>query len=146
MGRLRRNLLLTLLKLSDMCPLMTRLAVGWWFTSTHVRGMTLGDFLLLRIEIANFIGLLGMMYLWHIICRTFHLWTWVAKRTVDVLLGSVLLVILLPLILVAALAIKLTSEAWMRSDMEYIDNWSFLGDMKILLSTIPAVISGKGAS
>jgi exopolysaccharide biosynthesis polyprenyl glycosylphosphotransferase len=37
-------------------------------------------------------------------------------------------------------------EHWMKLDMEYIDNWSLLGDMKILLQTIPAVINGKGAS
>ncbi len=37
-------------------------------------------------------------------------------------------------------------EHWMQLDMEYIDNWSFARDMKILLRTVPAVINGKGAS
>lgn len=37
-------------------------------------------------------------------------------------------------------------EDWMKLDMEYIDNWSLLGDLKILFKTIPAVINGKGAS
>lgn len=35
---------------------------------------------------------------------------------------------------------------WMKLDMEYIDNWSFIGDVKILFKTIPAVIRGRGAS
>ncbi|MGH9657244.1 MAG: sugar transferase [Bryobacteraceae bacterium] len=37
-------------------------------------------------------------------------------------------------------------ETWMRLDMEYIDNWSLGLDCKILLRTIPKVISGRGAS
>ncbi len=36
-------------------------------------------------------------------------------------------------------------EEWIRSDMEYIDNWSLMLDLKILAKTIPAVISGQGA-
>ncbi len=39
-----------------------------------------------------------------------------------------------------------TFENWMKLDLEYIDNWSFLGDMKILLKTVPAVFNGEGAS
>jgi lipopolysaccharide/colanic/teichoic acid biosynthesis glycosyltransferase len=34
---------------------------------------------------------------------------------------------------------------WMRLDHLYIDSWSPLYDLKIILSTIPAVLSGKGA-
>ena len=34
---------------------------------------------------------------------------------------------------------------WIKMDLEYIDNWSLLLDMKILLKTIPAVFSGRGA-
>ena len=37
-------------------------------------------------------------------------------------------------------------EDWMKLDMHYIDNWSLLGDMKILVQTIPVVMNGKGAS
>jgi len=33
----------------------------------------------------------------------------------------------------------------MRFDLEYIDRWSLLLDMKIMLKTIPAVLSGSGA-
>lgn len=35
-------------------------------------------------------------------------------------------------------------ETWMKMDMQYIDQWS-LGLNKILLRTIPQVLSGKGA-
>jgi exopolysaccharide biosynthesis polyprenyl glycosylphosphotransferase len=37
-------------------------------------------------------------------------------------------------------------ERWMQLDLQYIDNWSPSLDLKILLRTIPAVLSGKGAS
>ena len=36
-------------------------------------------------------------------------------------------------------------ETWMRKDMEYIDNWSLGLDWKILLLTIPRVLTGRGA-
>jgi len=36
-------------------------------------------------------------------------------------------------------------EEWMRLDLKYIDEWSFLNDIKIILKTIPVVILGKGA-
>ena len=35
-------------------------------------------------------------------------------------------------------------ETWMKMDMEYIDNWSLALDWKILVRTIPQVLSGKG--
>jgi lipopolysaccharide/colanic/teichoic acid biosynthesis glycosyltransferase len=34
---------------------------------------------------------------------------------------------------------------WMRLDHVYLDNWSPLYDLKLILSTIPAVLMGKGA-
>jgi len=37
-------------------------------------------------------------------------------------------------------------ETWMRMDMQYIDNWSLALDWKILLRTIPRVLSGRGAN
>ena len=36
-------------------------------------------------------------------------------------------------------------ETWMKMDMQYIDNWSLALDWKILLLSIPRVLSGKGA-
>jgi exopolysaccharide biosynthesis polyprenyl glycosylphosphotransferase len=37
-------------------------------------------------------------------------------------------------------------ETWMKMDMQYIDNWSLALDWKIMLQTIPRVLSGKGAN
>jgi exopolysaccharide biosynthesis polyprenyl glycosylphosphotransferase len=37
-------------------------------------------------------------------------------------------------------------EDWMEMDHEYIENWSLLLDIKILLKTVPAVLFGRGAS
>jgi exopolysaccharide biosynthesis polyprenyl glycosylphosphotransferase len=41
---------------------------------------------------------------------------------------------------------NLDFETWMRMDMQYIDNWSLGLDWKILLLTIPRVLTGHGAS
>ncbi len=37
-------------------------------------------------------------------------------------------------------------DRWMELDLEYIDNWSPLLDIKILAKTIPVVLTGRGAS
>jgi lipopolysaccharide/colanic/teichoic acid biosynthesis glycosyltransferase len=36
-------------------------------------------------------------------------------------------------------------DTWMELDLEYIDNWSLLGDLGLLLRTIPAVLRAAGA-
>jgi len=36
-------------------------------------------------------------------------------------------------------------DTWMKLDMQYIDSWSLSLDWKILLRTIPRVLTGKGA-
>lgn len=36
-------------------------------------------------------------------------------------------------------------DTWMKMDMQYIDNWSLGLDWKIMLRTIPQVLSGRGA-
>jgi exopolysaccharide biosynthesis polyprenyl glycosylphosphotransferase len=36
-------------------------------------------------------------------------------------------------------------ETWMKLDMEYIDKWSLALDWRIILRTVPQVLSGKGA-
>jgi lipopolysaccharide/colanic/teichoic acid biosynthesis glycosyltransferase len=35
-------------------------------------------------------------------------------------------------------------DEWVKLDVEYIDNWSFWLDLKIILKTIPAIIIGTG--
>ena len=40
---------------------------------------------------------------------------------------------------------ELDFDTWMRMDMEYIDNWSLSLDVKILLKSIPYVLTGRGA-
>jgi len=40
---------------------------------------------------------------------------------------------------------ELDFDTWMRLDLQYIDNWSLTLDLIIILKTIPAVLSGKGA-
>jgi exopolysaccharide biosynthesis polyprenyl glycosylphosphotransferase len=37
-------------------------------------------------------------------------------------------------------------DTWMKLDMQYIDNWSLALDWKILLRTIPHVLTGRGAN
>jgi len=41
---------------------------------------------------------------------------------------------------------NLDFESWMRMDMQYIDNWSLALDWKIILRTIPRVLTGHGAN
>jgi exopolysaccharide biosynthesis polyprenyl glycosylphosphotransferase len=36
-------------------------------------------------------------------------------------------------------------DQWVRQDLDYIDNWSLTLDMRILIKTVPAVLSGSGA-
>ena len=36
-------------------------------------------------------------------------------------------------------------DTWMKMDMQYIDNWSLALDWKIILRTIPRVVTGRGA-
>ena len=40
---------------------------------------------------------------------------------------------------------ELDFDTWMRLDLQYIDNWSLTLDLIIILKTIPAVLSGRGA-
>jgi exopolysaccharide biosynthesis polyprenyl glycosylphosphotransferase len=36
-------------------------------------------------------------------------------------------------------------DTWMKLDLQYIDNWSLLLDVKLLLKTVPVVLMGTGA-
>jgi lipopolysaccharide/colanic/teichoic acid biosynthesis glycosyltransferase len=40
---------------------------------------------------------------------------------------------------------NLSFEEWMKMDLEYLDNWSNLEDIRLLLATLPAVMAGRGA-
>ena len=40
---------------------------------------------------------------------------------------------------------EVSFEDWMKLDLTYIDNWSLLLDLKILLKTLPVVLLGRGA-
>jgi len=40
---------------------------------------------------------------------------------------------------------EVSFDEWMKLDLSYIDNWSLLLDLKILLKTVPVVLLGKGA-
>ena len=41
---------------------------------------------------------------------------------------------------------SITFEEWMKLDLQYMDEWSFWLDLKILARTIPAVLKGSGAA
>ena len=41
---------------------------------------------------------------------------------------------------------QISFEEWMLLDMRYIDHWSLLGDLFLILKTVPVVLSGRGAS
>jgi exopolysaccharide biosynthesis polyprenyl glycosylphosphotransferase len=41
---------------------------------------------------------------------------------------------------------EISFEQWMYMDLQYIDNWSFLKDVSLILKTFPVVLTGRGAS
>ncbi len=41
---------------------------------------------------------------------------------------------------------QISFEQWMYMDMQYIDHWSFARDLRLIVSTVPVVITGRGAS
>ena len=41
---------------------------------------------------------------------------------------------------------QISFEEWMYLDMRYIDHWSLAEDLKLILKTVPVVVSGRGAS
>ena len=47
---------------------------------------------------------------------------------------------------ISAITFPSDFETWMKLDMQYIDNWSLALDWKILLRTIPRVLTGHGAN
>jgi lipopolysaccharide/colanic/teichoic acid biosynthesis glycosyltransferase len=41
---------------------------------------------------------------------------------------------------------NLSFEQWMQLDLEYIDRWSLVLDVLILIRTVPAILMARGAS
>jgi len=41
---------------------------------------------------------------------------------------------------------QISFEQWMYLDMQYIDHWSFAGDLQLIFRTFPVVLTGRGAS
>jgi lipopolysaccharide/colanic/teichoic acid biosynthesis glycosyltransferase len=41
---------------------------------------------------------------------------------------------------------QISFEEWMKLDMQYIDGWSFMADVRLVLRTVPVVLAGRGAS
>ncbi|WP_422723937.1 exopolysaccharide biosynthesis polyisoprenyl-phosphate hexose-1-phosphate transferase EpsZ [Hyalangium rubrum] len=41
---------------------------------------------------------------------------------------------------------QISFEEWMYLDMQYIDNWTLLTDLSLILKTVPVVVTGRGAS
>ena len=37
-------------------------------------------------------------------------------------------------------------DEWVKLDIEYIDTWGLVSDLRLLLKTVPAVLSGTGAT
>jgi exopolysaccharide biosynthesis polyprenyl glycosylphosphotransferase len=74
MPSFRRRLLLYLLKLSDVVILTSSLLFTSWFVTSEMHYMTLDDFLSLRLRVVNFIGIVGMLFCWYALFRSFHLY------------------------------------------------------------------------
>jgi lipopolysaccharide/colanic/teichoic acid biosynthesis glycosyltransferase len=41
---------------------------------------------------------------------------------------------------------QISFEQWMMLDMRYIDHWSLLQDVRLIMRTVPIVLTGRGAS
>jgi lipopolysaccharide/colanic/teichoic acid biosynthesis glycosyltransferase len=41
---------------------------------------------------------------------------------------------------------QISFEQWMMLDMRYIDHWSLLQDLRLIMRTVPVVLLGRGAS
>lgn len=74
MSSFRRRLLLKLYKLSDICIFIVSIVVAFWISLSYTEGVTFKDFFYVRISLANFIVVLGMILIWHIIFNSFQLY------------------------------------------------------------------------
>lgn len=74
MHTFRRKLLLNLLKLSDVCILIVAMLIASWLITYHENKLTLAEFLEMRIKVVNFIGILSLIFLWHLVFQSFQLY------------------------------------------------------------------------
>ena len=75
MSRYRRQLLVDLLKLSDMVLLLSALLLSSWYTTSYVKYVSMVDFLSIRMKLVNVIGLLAMLLVWQLVCYNFGLYS-----------------------------------------------------------------------
>jgi exopolysaccharide biosynthesis polyprenyl glycosylphosphotransferase len=74
MSSFRRKLLLKLLKLSDICILISSVVIASWFVTYKRDFITLEEFFSLRIKVVNFIGFIAMILSWHLLFNSFQLY------------------------------------------------------------------------
>ncbi|MBE9571478.1 MAG: sugar transferase [Proteobacteria bacterium] len=74
MSNYRRQLLVYLLKLSDMVLLLSALLLSSWYTTSYVKYVSIVDFLSIRMKLVNVIGLLVMLFVWQMVCNNFGLY------------------------------------------------------------------------
>lgn len=70
----RRQLLLNLLKFSDICILFAALFSAFWLSAHQADYVALNKLLSLRIRVIDFIGFLSITILWHITFKNFQLY------------------------------------------------------------------------
>jgi exopolysaccharide biosynthesis polyprenyl glycosylphosphotransferase len=102
MSQYRRRFLVSLLKLSDMCIMLTALLLSAGYITSHAKYASMADFLSMRMKVVNIIGLLAMLLVWQFVCYSFGRYN--SRRLQDVWeewkdiikatsLGTVLLVV-----------------------------------------------------
>ena len=74
MSSFRRRLLLNLLKLSDILILLAALIITSWFTLYKGNNIPFVEIFSIRLKVINFIGLLGMLFLWNFFFNVFQLY------------------------------------------------------------------------
>jgi len=74
MSSFRRRLLLNLLKLSDIIILLAALIITSWFTIYKGNNIPFVEIFSIRLKVINFIGLLGMLFLWNFLFNIFQLY------------------------------------------------------------------------
>ncbi len=74
MTSFRRKFLFKLFKLSDACILITSFLITIWWITYNRNQFTLAELLFVQVRLINFIGFLGMIFLWHLLFNSFQLY------------------------------------------------------------------------